>query len=323
MDDKPFGCFPQGPSRVVSAGGRGVEPLPLQRGGEFRGESGAFPFEGGDVVDGAEFEAHLCARHGGARGRDDQREVGGLHGTLQPVPLLGGESPQIGGGRAAEIEDDEAEIGVPGKEIGGVERGGGAGAAHPYEMGEQIAGKRRRVERVGAVDQRDAGAGGARDDEQLAEQQLTAATGPGADDFRNGAQWQPAGGVIEGRDPRGQQLARRARRDRKALGEEMPERLNSCGDGGHEWKSGGRRPEVRGQRSGFRGPDEVEGSELTRTASRRASWATNRGQNRVFSGFDLRFYRDGLVPVEAANDLARPWSQPTGGGRSQSIGQGT
>lgn len=249
MDDKPFGCFPQGTSRVMSAGGRGVEPLPLQRGGEFRDEGGAIAFEGGDVVDGAEFETHLCTRYGRARGRDDQREIRGLYGALQTIPLLGGDPPQIDGGRAAEIEDDETEIGIAGEEIGGVERGRSAGAAHPYEVGEQIAGKRRRVERVGAVDQRHASAGGARGVEQLAEQQLAAATGAGADDFGDRAQRQSAGGVIEGRDPGGQQPARRARRDRKALGEEMPERLNSCGGGSHERKSGGRRPEVRVQRS--------------------------------------------------------------------------
>ena len=65
---------------------------------------------------------------------------------------------QKGYGRGArqQIEHDEAEVGIAGEDVRGLEREGGAAAADPQQVGEQIDRAGAGIEAVGAVDQRDA-----------------------------------------------------------------------------------------------------------------------------------------------------------------------
>ena len=64
---------------------------------------------------GGELKAQLGAGDGGAGRLHDQREVGGLDGALQPVPLRAGNAAEVGGGCTPQIEDDEPEVGVAGE----------------------------------------------------------------------------------------------------------------------------------------------------------------------------------------------------------------
>lgn len=210
-----------------------MEPLALERGLELSREHGALEIERGGGVRSGELKAQLGAGDGGAGRLHDQREIGGLDGALQPIPLRTGNAPEIGGGRASEIENDEPEVGVAGEQVGGLQRGRRAGAAHPDEMGEQVGGKRSRVERIRAVDQREPRAGGTGGGEQLPEQQVAAATRRCTDDLGDGAERESAGRLVDGRDAGGQRAARRTGCGRKTLGEQMPERRELGVRGGH------------------------------------------------------------------------------------------
>lgn len=147
-----------------------------------------------------------------------------------------GNAAEVGFRRVAEIEDDEAEVGVAGKEIGRLQgergrRGGGA-TADPDEMGEQVGGMRVGVEGVGGVDQAYASAGAAGDCEKLTEEQLAAAAGGGADDLGDGAERKAAAGdFIERGDGGAQRAARGAGGGGEALGEQMPKRREFVGRG--------------------------------------------------------------------------------------------
>ena len=116
------------------SGGR-LNPLALQhwaKGGR-EGRTLGFQCDGG--VGSVELETKLRARHHGA-GRDhDERKVGGLGGALEAIPKAGGRAAEFAFGDVAKVEDDETEIGVAGKEIGGGESRCGR-TADPHEMGE-------------------------------------------------------------------------------------------------------------------------------------------------------------------------------------------
>ena len=63
----------------------------------------------------------MRARHGGARRDHDEGEVGGFDGALEAIPETGGRAAEFALGGVAQIEDDEAEVGVAGEEVGGGE----------------------------------------------------------------------------------------------------------------------------------------------------------------------------------------------------------
>ena len=230
----------------------------MEGGGEGGGEGGAGCRKRGEVVRSGQNEAELRAGDGGARGDDDEGEAGVGGGALEAMPRGGRGAAPIGFGSAAEIEDDEGEVGVAGEKIGGAERFGESATAHPHEVGEGVGGERGRIEGVVAVDQGDAEGGGAGDGEELAEEELAAATRGLADDLGDGAQRESTGGSIEGGDTGGQNAAGRFREGWEALGEEMAERGQRSRRGRHDGnRCGGRRVMQRAAGGGGR-PSRLE-----------------------------------------------------------------
>lgn len=222
---------------VVGSGGEGGrEALAAEGRSEGGREGGALGGEGGDGVRGVEDEAELGARDGGTRCEDDEGEVGGLDGPLETIPVRAGDAAEVGRGGVAEIEDDEAEVGIAREEIGGLEgegrRSGIGRTTDPEKMGEEIGRKRIGIEGVGGVDQADARAGGTGDGEELAEEELAAAARGGADDFGDGAEREAAaGGVVNRRETGGEGAPGRPRGGGEALREQMPERRELVGRG--------------------------------------------------------------------------------------------
>ena len=203
-------------------------------------------------------EAELRAGDGGARGDDDEGEAGVGGGALEAMPRGGRGAAPVGFGSAAEIEDDEGEVGVAGEKIGGAERFGEGATAHPHEVGEGVGGERGRIEGVVAVDQGDAEGRGAGDGEELAEEELAAATRGLADDLGDGAQRESTGGGVEAGDTGGQNAAGRFGEGWEALGEEMAERGQRSGRGRHDGsRCGGRRVMQRAAGGGGR-PSRLE-----------------------------------------------------------------
>ena len=213
------------------------QTLPLQRGQELGGERGALAIERGERVRGVELETHLRARNRGAGSFHDEHEIGGFDGALQAIPLRTGNAAQIRFGSATEIEDDEAEIGVTGEEVRGLQRAGGARTPHPEQMRAEIRRQRPGIKTVRAVDQRDALAGLAGDGEQVGKKQMPAAARRGTHHFRDRIERKAAGRLINCRDARGQHTSGRALHGRKALGELAPKLCELFGHGGH---AGGR-----------------------------------------------------------------------------------
>jgi hypothetical protein len=203
----------------------------LEGGGEAGGEGGAFAIEGVDGVLPGEFEAELGAGDAGAGCLDDEGEAGGFDGALQAVPVGGWRAAEVGVGGAAQIEDDEAEVGVAGEEVGDLQGGEGGGAAGPDEVGEEVGVEGRGIEGVGPVDEGDAGAGGAGGGEELAEEEVAAAAGRGADNLSDGPEREAAGGGVDLREAGAQGRAGGGRGGGKAPGEEMPERREFFGRG--------------------------------------------------------------------------------------------
>ncbi len=104
--------------------------------GEVREEVGTVGGEGGEGVRGGEFEAESGAGNEGAGGDDKQGQFGVLDGALEAIPERGGNAAQVAEGRAAEIEHDEAEVGIAGEEVGDGKGGGHVAAARPDEVFE-------------------------------------------------------------------------------------------------------------------------------------------------------------------------------------------
>jgi hypothetical protein len=154
-------------------------------------------------------------------------------GALEAVPLLRGDAAEVAFVGVAQVEDEEAEVGVAREEVGDLESGGGVLGADPDEVFEPGGRPRRGIKGVGRIDQRDAEILGACVAEELAEEELRSATGSGADDFGEGAFGEAAGGVIERGPAGGQRGGRCARRGGKTLGEELPQCGKICRGAGH------------------------------------------------------------------------------------------
>lgn len=192
---------------------------------ESREVGGAVLVESGQRVTLFEGEAQGGARHEGARGEHEQGEIGAFDGALQAIPERSGHAAQFVRGSGTQIEHDEAEVGIAGKEVGDGEGGGGGAAARPDEV-LQVGGRMGLgVEAVGGVNQRDALPGLARDGEQMAEQEVAAAAGRGAHAFgQSGERKATAGEVIDRRQVRAQAGSGRPGSGRKARGDEVPKR---------------------------------------------------------------------------------------------------
>lgn len=160
--------------------------------------------------------------YGNGGGEDEKRSAALLDRALQPVPLRGGDAPEIAVRSMAEIERDEAEIGIARQKIGDLQGGGGALRTHPDEMFEPVAGPRAGIEGVMSIDQGHAQILRTRLAEELSEEELTAAAGRRADDLGEASFGQSAGGFVERSPPAGKRTRRLTRGGGKTLGEQLP-----------------------------------------------------------------------------------------------------
>jgi len=104
-------------------------------------------------------------------------------GALEAVPLRRGDASKVAFVGVAEVEDEEAEVGVAGEKVGDLKGGGDVLSADPDEVFKPVSGPGAGIKGVGRIDQRDADILRARLAEELAEEELAAAAGRGADDF--------------------------------------------------------------------------------------------------------------------------------------------
>lgn len=206
----------------------------MEEGSQFGCEGRPLPLKGGNGVRRVEHEAELGARHGRTGSLHQQGEVGGFDRALQTIPLWSGDAPQLGFRSSPQIEHHQAEIGITRQQVRGLQRIGGVAPANPNDVREEIVGKRRRIERVVCVNQGQPRLGESRGCQNLLEEKVAAATGRGADQFRDGAQWQSAAGLIDRGKPDTQSTSRRhPLAGRKPLGEKVPERAEFFDGGGH------------------------------------------------------------------------------------------
>ena len=122
--------------RAGGSGAAGVGALAVEGGAEVRQEAGAILVEGGKVGGGGELKPEGGTGHEGTRGDDQKDQFGVGDGALETIPEGRRESAKFGGRRVAEVEHDEAEVGIAGKKIGDAQGGGGVAAAGPDEVGQ-------------------------------------------------------------------------------------------------------------------------------------------------------------------------------------------
>lgn len=96
---------------------------------------GAVGLERGEGERSGELEAKGGAGDEGARGDDEEGELGAFDGALQAIPERSGHAAEFPGGDFAEVEHDQAEVGVAGEKVGDAHRGGGVATAGPDEVG--------------------------------------------------------------------------------------------------------------------------------------------------------------------------------------------
>ena len=142
-------------------------------------------------------------------------------GALEAIPLRGGDAAEVAGVSVAEVEREETEVGVAREEVGDLQGSLGVLGADPDEVFEPVGWPGGGVEGVGRIDERDAEIAGAGLAEELAEEQLRAAAGGGADDFGQRAFGQAAGGFVERGPTGGQRGDGCAGGGGKTLGEEL------------------------------------------------------------------------------------------------------
>lgn len=144
------------------------------------GAGGGLRGKGERVIEG---ETELCAGHEGGGGEDEKRGVCLLESALEPIPRGGGDAAEFAEGGAAQIEQEEIEVGIAGKKVGdghGFELGA---AAKPNEAMKIVGGPGCGIEAIRAIDERDAAGLGASGVKDLPEEKLATATGRVADEF--------------------------------------------------------------------------------------------------------------------------------------------
>ncbi len=175
----------------------------------------------------------MSAGHARGGRLDKKREAALFDGALEAVPLRGGDAVEVARGAVAEVECEEAEVGVACEEVGDLEGGVGVLSADPDEVFEPGGRPGAGIERVGGVDQCEAEILGAGVTEELSEEELRATAGSGADDFGEGAFREAAGSVIKRRPAGGQGGERGAGGGGKTLGEKAAKRGEICRCAGH------------------------------------------------------------------------------------------